>query len=199
MGFLKRRKSWVWIVLGLLVVIGVGVLMRVSLPSTPERATRELLEVLVQGDLPRAWSYATEEERSKANVEAFAKVYRTIVWSQLRGWKLDSPVRVTRSGDKDDHYVDAEAFVKCGNGVRFKARVWLSVRHGRLHLGVVQAFAWLLIWYLLGRDEIPYEEAVKKFREEFVPIFVEGGIDKYYKFENARWYRWDGSVVLEDL
>jgi hypothetical protein len=191
-----RRRRRVWFVGGVLAGIGVGVLIWLWLPSAPERKAQGLLRSLVEGDLQEAWSYASAEERSRTNLEAFERVYRAIV-SQMGGWELDGPVRVEWFGGG---YVNAETTVKCKNGVRFDPFVPIRVRNGKERIGVVYAFFYgMLVWYVVERDGLSYSrEAIRKAQEEYAPLFVREGITQFFDPDLERWYGWDGSEVFYD-
>ncbi|MCL6624415.1 MAG: hypothetical protein K6T17_07355, partial [Fimbriimonadales bacterium] len=161
----------------------------------PERRARGFLEALVDGDLSGVWAYATEEERSRANKEAFERVYRSIVGERLGGWKRDGPVTVSWL---DDEYLTASVPVRCGGGTRFVATVTLRVRRGGTYGNVVLGFMYLLEQYIAKRDGIPRKEARRKSKAEFRPLFEKEGITKFYSLVNGSWYLWDGSEVSYD-
>jgi hypothetical protein len=191
---LRGRRRWFGALL-LVLVVGAGVFLLMYQSLSPERRARGFLEALVDGDLSGVWAYATEEERSKANKEAFERVYRSIVGERLGGWKRDGPVTVSWL---DEEYIRASVPVRCGEGTRFVGEVTLRVHRKGTHGNVVLGFMYLLEQYIAKRDGIPRNEARRRARAEFSPLFEKEGITEFYSQVGGRWYGWDGSEVFYD-
>ncbi len=169
----------------ILMTLGVVIWFFYSAPSSPPRKAGGLLEAFIEGDFAKIWSYAREEELAKLDKEAFKRVYSRIVYSHMKGWELDGPSSL--SWEFGGAYAQATAWVKCGNGVRFKAQAWFKVKPRRSYTGVMVVFLTMLTQYVAARDGVDLRVAGKKCREEFREIFHQEGIREFYDFEDQSW------------